>query len=108
MNYTIDEIRSIVLSSTEITEFQRKVYMELLNVSRGSTISYSELGLRIGCKSAQAIGQALKRNPFAPHVPCHRVVAKDGSIGGFMGKRQGETIDKKKALLMSETGKKWD
>lgn len=95
-------IHERVLMDKNITEFQRKVYLELLNVPCGETISYKELGLRIGCKSAQAIGQALKRNPFAPEVPCHRVIASNGKIGGFMGQRDGEAIMKKKLLLIQE------
>lgn len=97
-----DSIRYRVLTDGSITEFQRKVYLALLEVPRGMTISYKELGSRIGCRSAQAIGQALKRNPFAPEVPCHRVVSSDGSIGGFHGCRTGEMIDKKMRLLHSE------
>lgn len=98
----MNDIRSIVEKSTCITEFQRKVYLALLDVPRGTTISYRELGERIGCRSAQAIGQALKRNPFAPHVPCHRVIASDGKIGGFHGQRTGEMIERKIALLEAE------
>lgn len=85
-----------------ITDFQRKLYLALLDVPRGATISYKELGQRIGCRSAQAIGQALKRNPFAPDVPCHRVICSNGSVGGFHGQRDGEMIDKKLKLLKSE------
>lgn len=96
------DIRQRVLMSTNITEFQRRVYLELLNVPRGETISYGELARRIGCGSAQAVGQALKRNPFAPDVPCHRVIAHDGTIGGFDGQRTGEKIEKKRALLDAE------
>lgn len=95
-------IEQRVRESKEITEFQRKVYLALLEVEKGETITYKQLGERIGCRSAQAIGQALKRNPFAPEVPCHRVIATDGSIGGFHGQREGEMIDKKRALLESE------
>lgn len=98
----IDDIRQRVLAAPQITEFQRRVYLELLNVPRGTTISYGELARRIGCGSAQAVGQALKRNPFAPVVPCHRVIAKDGSIGGFDGQRTGEKIEEKKRLLEAE------
>jgi len=98
----IESIRKRVIESDTITEFQRKVYLELLNVPCGETITYGELAKRIGCKSAQAVGQALKRNPFAPDVPCHRVIAGDGTIGGFSGNREGEMIDKKIALLRSE------
>lgn len=98
-------IRERVINDKSITEFQRKVYLALLDVPRGETISYKELGQRIGCRSAQAIGQALKRNPFAPEVPCHRVIASDGSIGGFHGQRDGVMIEKKIKLLEEEKTK---
>ena len=96
------DIRQRVLMSTDITDFQRKVYLELLKVPRGATISYGELAHRIGCGSAQAVGQALRRNPFAPDVPCHRVIAKDGSLCGFGGQRTGGNLEKKKRLLDAE------
>ena len=96
------DIREVVLRSEEITEFQRRVYLELLNVPHGTTITYGELAQRIGCRSAQAVGQALRRNPFAPNVPCHRVIASNGSIGGFHGQREGEMIEKKRQLLERE------
>ena len=98
----VDAVRYMVMNATNITEFQRKVYLELLNVPCGETISYGELARRIGCGSAQAVGQALKRNPFAPDVPCHRVIASDGRIGGFGGAREGENIAKKRKLLEME------
>ena len=101
----MDDIRNKVLHSTCITPFQRKVYLELLDVPAGETITYGELARRIGCGSAQAVGQALKRNPFAPDVPCHRVVAADGSLGGYMGKRDGELLERKRRLL-DEEGKR--
>ena len=99
---SMTDIRRIVETDRRITNFQRKVYLALLEVPRGTTISYKELGKMIGCKSARAIGQALKRNPFAPDVPCHRVINSDGTIGGFHGQRDGEMIDKKQKLLESE------
>lgn len=96
------DIRKRVERSTAITAFQRRVYLALLAIPAGTTISYGELAQRIGCRSAQAVGQALKRNPFAPEVPCHRVVAADGSLGGYNGKRDGEQIEYKRALLEQE------
>ena len=96
------DIRKRVELSSAITPFQRKVYLELLNVPAGKTITYGELAQRIGCRSARAVGQALKRNPFAPEVPCHRVVAADGSLGGYYGKREGELIERKRQLLEEE------
>ncbi|MBE6296814.1 MAG: MGMT family protein [Bacteroidales bacterium] len=98
----MDDIRQKVIDSTMITPFQRKVYLELLNVPSGTTITYGELARRIGCGSAQAVGQALKRNPFAPEVPCHRVVAADGLLGGYNGKREGEQLERKRQLLYNE------
>lgn len=96
------DIRKRLEESTEITPFQRRVYMELLNIPAGATITYGELARRIGCRSAQAVGQALKHNPFAPEVPCHRVVAANGSTGGYFGKREGEMIERKRRLLAFE------
>ncbi len=98
----MENIRDKVLRSTQITPFQRRVYLELLNVPSGESITYGELARRIGCRSAQAVGQALKRNPFAPDVPCHRVVAADGSLGGYIGMREGEQIERKRILLEQE------
>lgn len=98
----MNDIRHRVLLSSEITPFQRRVYLALLDVPAGTTITYGELARRIGCGSAQAVGQALKRNPFAPEVPCHRVVAADGSLGGYNGMREGEMIERKRKLLESE------
>lgn len=97
-----EEIRRRVLADPGITEFQRRVYLELLNIPRGEVITYGELARRIGCRSAQAVGQALKKNPFAPDVPCHRVVSSDGTLGGFHGRRDGAMIETKRQLLAEE------
>lgn len=96
------DIKSLVENSTAITPFQRRVYLALLDVPFGQTITYGELATRIGCRSARAVGQALRRNPFAPHVPCHRVVASGGALGGFMGQREGPVIAQKIKLLERE------
>lgn len=98
----IIDVRRRVERCSTITPFQRRVYLELLNIPAGETITYGELAQRVGCRSAQAVGQALRRNPFAPDVPCHRVVAKDGSLCGYNGRREGEQIERKRELLDSE------
>ena len=87
---------------TKLTEFQRKVYEATRQIPRGSVITYGELARRIGCKSPRAVGQALKNNPFAPEVPCHRVIAADGSLGGFFGEKSADALARKRALLESE------
>lgn len=90
-----------------VTEFQQLVYDAARKIPRGTVITYGELARRIGCGSARAVGQALRVNPFAPEVPCHRVVAADGSLTGFYGHRDPEAFAKKRALLESE-GVKFD
>ncbi|MBO7720962.1 MAG: MGMT family protein [Kiritimatiellae bacterium] len=87
---------------SSVTPFQRRVYEELMKVPRGNVITYGELARRINCKSPQAIGQALRVNPFAPQVPCHRVIASDGTLGGFNGRRSGPELARKRVLLESE------
>lgn len=64
--------------------------------------TYALLGRAIGCRSPRAVGQALRRNPFAPEVPCHRVIASDLTPGGFNGARRGTEISRKLRLLAAE------
>ncbi|NBR49526.1 MGMT family protein [bacterium] len=84
------------------TAFQRRVFEALANVPRGKTTTYGAIADAISCGSAQAIGQALRRNPDAPRIPCHRVVRNDGSIGGFFGENDPFATAKKRALLKAE------
>jgi len=84
------------------TPFQEKVYEACREIPRGRVCTYAALGRRIGCASARAVGQALKRNPYAPEVPCHRVIASDRRLGGFAGHRTGAETERKKRLLESE------
>ncbi len=85
-----------------VTPFQSRVYTLLSTVPKGRITTYAELAKGLGIHSPRAIGQALKKNPYAPTVPCHRVISSDGTIGGFMGKRDGLEIKKKMNLLVSE------
>lgn len=83
-----------------ITPFQARVYDALMEVEKGHVTTYKALGSAIECKSSQAIGQALKRNPFAPAVPCHRVIKTDLTLGGFNG--TFAKASNKKVLLEEE------
>lgn len=66
------------------TEFQRSVWTQLRAIPFGEVISYRELACRVGRPSgSRAVGQANGRNPLPIVVPCHRVIAADGSLGGF-------------------------
>jgi methylated-DNA-[protein]-cysteine S-methyltransferase len=82
--------------------FAAKVYAALQKVPPGRVITYAALGRRIGCPSPRAIGQALRTNPFAPQVPCHRVIASDLTIGGFQGEKSGPALAEKLRLLTAE------
>ena len=80
------------------TEFQIKVWNELLNIPFGKTISYEELAIRVGnIKSIRAVGLANGQNPIAIVVPCHRVIGKSGDLVGY-----GGGLDKKIWLLQHE------
>lgn len=96
-----------VLAVEHVTPFRSKVYSALCEIPEGKVVTYGVLAAHIGSKSAQAVGQALKANPYAPTVPCHRVVSSDLSIGGFQGAREGSKISKKIQLLTRE-GVKFD
>ncbi len=82
------------------TEFQQRVFEKVSEIPHGRVVSYQDVAQQLGIRSAQAVGQALKRNPYAPEVPCHRVIRKDGFVSGYLGK---VTIrGKKRDLLQSE------
>ena len=77
------------------TAFQRRVWEELSRIPFGVTISYRELARRVGNPAAsRAVGTANGRNPVAIIVPCHRVIAADGTLGGY-----GGGLDRKTWLL---------
>lgn len=67
-----------------ITPFQKKVYDYVRTIPEGKTATYKQVAAAIGKpKAYRAVGNALNKNPFAPEVPCHRVVRSDGEVGGF-------------------------
>jgi methylated-DNA-[protein]-cysteine S-methyltransferase len=87
---------------TRLTPFRQKVYDAVANIPAGKVSTYGLVAQRIGCRSPRAVGQALRVNPFAPAVPCHRVVSSDLTLGGFGGEIDGENIERKRELLIAE------
>ena len=65
------------------TAFQKRVWTALLTIPYGETLSYGEIAKMVDCRSAQAVGQAVGANPIALIIPCHRVIAAHGKIGGY-------------------------
>jgi len=80
-----------------VTKFQEKVYSLCRKVPKGKVTTYKEIARGIGTKAYRAVGTALNKNPFAPIVPCHRVINSNGKIGGF-----ASGVDKKIRLLRKE------
>jgi methylated-DNA-[protein]-cysteine S-methyltransferase len=81
------------------TSFQRKVWRELCEIPYGDAISYIEMARRIGQPTAsRAVGGANGKNPISIIVPCHRVIAADGTLGGY-----GGGLDRKRWLLDHES-----
>jgi methylated-DNA-[protein]-cysteine S-methyltransferase len=86
------------------TDFQRAVWAQLCAIPYGRTISYGELARRVGNpRAARAVGSANGHNPVAVIVPCHRVIAGDGGIGGY-----GGGTDRKMLLLELEQARRAD
>ena len=79
------------------TKFQVKVWKYLKSIQKGKVKTYKEVAIAINMpKAARAVANACARNPYAPNVPCHRVIRSDGSLGGFSA--PGGTKAKKKLL----------
>lgn len=90
------------LVTKKISQLQFNVYKLLLTIPPGEVTTYKQIASNVKCNSPRAIGQALRRNPFAPDVPCHRVVKSNLTLGGFSGGTTNKTVEKKMKLLMSE------
>jgi methylated-DNA-[protein]-cysteine S-methyltransferase len=78
------DLGAVPLDMDRVPAFHRRVYEVARGIPPGSTLSYGELAMRLGAPgSARSVGQALGRNPFPIVVPCHRVLAAGGKVGGF-------------------------
>jgi methylated-DNA-[protein]-cysteine S-methyltransferase len=84
----------------QYTPFERAVWTACASIPKGQFRTYGWIAKRIGRpKASRAVGAALGRNPFAPVIPCHRVVRADGGMGGYSA-RGG--VAKKRRLLLIE------
>jgi methylated-DNA-[protein]-cysteine S-methyltransferase len=89
-------------ANDKLSVFALRVYEIVRSIPHGKVVSYADVARALNSRCAQAVGQALKRNPFAPEVPCHRVVANDGLLGGFWGGVDDARMKEKEALLAAE------
>ena len=82
------------------TKFQLKVWKYLKNIPKGTVQTYKQVAIAIkNPKSARAVANACGKNPYAPKIPCHRVIRSDGGLGGYSG---SGGIRTKLRLLRSE------
>ena len=92
-----------ISSHPTLTPYRRRIYRTLLSVPSGRWTTYAALSQHLS-SSARAVGNAMRTNPFAPDVPCHRVLATNRTIGGYKGKwgNGGTYADEKTKLLRGE------
>jgi methylated-DNA-[protein]-cysteine S-methyltransferase len=93
-----NKLKNKIKHNEDLTAFQKQVLITTLDIPVGQTRSYKWVAQQIGSPgAARAVGNTLSVNPYAPKVPCHRIIASDGTIGGYSG-----GIAKKKKLLKNE------
>ena len=97
------DLRDVVLDMGHVSPFQQRVYALAREIGPGQTCTYGDLARELGDVGlARAVGQALGHNPFAPVVPCHRVLAAGQRAGGFSA--QGGTATKLHMLAIEGVG----
>src|ERR1041385_1225740 len=77
--------------------FTQRAWALAARIPSGSVTTYLEIAKALGSKGSRSVGAAMGRNPFAPHVPCHRVVGSDGRLTGY-----ADGLDKKRRMLLEE------
>jgi len=97
------DLSAVPLDLKGVPDFDRRVYEIARLIPPGRVLTYGTIASRLGIDNARAIGQALGRNPIAVIVPCHRVVAADGKLGGFSAHGGAAT---KRRLLAIENARR--
>ena len=72
------------------------------SIPKGKVTTYGLIAKKLNTRAYRAVGNACRSNPYAPRVPCHRVVRSDGSVGGFGGETSGKTVEEKIRMLRGE------
>ena len=93
-------MKNKLLNDLEGSEFQISVWKEIAKIPYGQTRTYKQLAIAIGKpNSSRAVANACGKNPYAPQIPCHRVIRTDGLVGGYSGRGGAKS---KKDLLKKE------
>ena len=101
------------ITDSDITPFRKQMLTLLCQIPRGRYSTYQAMSEHVTKTShktcARAVGNAMRNNPFAPEVPCHRVLANDGTLGGFGGYwGEGGKFANKKHQILHEEGVRFD
>lgn len=96
----LPEVSADLLDRAATTPFMRRVYEVVSAIPQGERMTYAAVAAEAGRPgAARSVGAAMARNPFAPVIPCHRVVGSDGGLRGY-----GGGLQMKRALLVMEAG----
>src|ERR1051325_94944 len=82
---------------TSEMSFNQKVWALTARIPRGQVLTYADIAKKLGTRGYRAVGNALNKNPYAPAIPCHRVVRSGGKLTGYAA-----GLEKKKKLLQAE------
>jgi len=85
--------------------FYEKCYKVLRKVPKGRVTTYKEIAKSLVSRAYRVVGNAMNKNPYAPQVPCHRVVNSDGRIGGFFSGQKNKTQMLKKEGVIVKKGR---
>jgi methylated-DNA-[protein]-cysteine S-methyltransferase len=95
------DLGAVGIDDSRLAAFDRRVYAAARTIAAGRVVSYGELAERVGADAtAREVGASLGRNPFPIIVPCHRIVASDGELGGFSA--PGGTATKRRLLTIED------
>jgi len=101
-----DDADGVATDLADRPGFDQRVLAAVRGVGWGETASYGEIARRVGApRAARAVGGALGRNPISLLIPCHRIIASDGTLGGYGGDgphHRGGALERKRALLLRE------
>ena len=97
--------KKLLAKMKDYPEFYRQVWLATASIPKGEVRTYGWVARAVGRpRAARAVGQALAKNPFAPAVPCHRVVGADGSLTGFSARggiaAKRRLLRREKALIL--------
>src|SRR3989338_8518008 len=88
------------MSEDQPKSFTHRVYIATQLIPKGKVCTYKEIArICLSPKAFRAAGNALRHNPYAPEVPCHRVISNAGCLGGFLGSKDSSTVESKFSLL---------